>query len=872
MAFNFNKFTIKTQELIQTAIEIAQNYNNQVLEPVHLLAAIVQEQGNIADTIIQKTGGNIALLKIKINEVLNTLPQITGAGLSNQSMSPNTIKVFDDATEEARNMKDEYVSSEHLVIALAKSPDKAGQLLNDMGITKENVLFAIKEVRGGQRVTTQTAEDTYQSLKKFSRDLNELAKSGKLDPVIGRDEEIRRVLQVLSRRTKNNPVLIGEPGVGKTAIAEGLAHRIISGDVPENLKTKTIVALDMGALIAGTQFRGQFEERLKAVLKEVQDSNGEIILFIDELHTLVGAGSVQGSMDAANILKPALSRGELHCVGATTLDEYRKYIEKDAALERRFQPVLVSEPSVDDTISILRGLKDKYEVHHGVRITNGAIIAAATLSARYITDRFLPDKAIDLIDEAASRLRIEIDSMPEELDQAERKIKQLEIEREALKRETDDDSQKRLETVNEELVDYNKDRDKFKLHWDLEKEKIHKIRSMKSEIESTKLLSDKYEREGDLGKVAELRYGKIVSLEKQLKKETEELAVIQKDTKMLKEEVEAEDVAEVVAKWTGIPVNKMLESERSKLLKLEDELHKKVVGQNDAVYAVANAIRRSRAGLQDTNRPIGSFIFMGTTGVGKTELARALAEILFDDEHSMVRIDMSEYMEKFSVSRLIGAPPGYVGYEEGGQLTEAVRRRPYSVVLLDEIEKAHPDVFNILLQVLDDGRLTDNQGNIVNFKNCIIIMTSNLGSQLIHEKLEYATDENIDNIMDDLRNRLIVMLQKTIKPEFLNRVDEVVLFKPLTKNEIRQIVDIQIAKVQKLLDEKEIKLDVDDDTKDWLTKLGFDVTYGARPLKRAIQRHLINPLSQEILMGKFLQGDTIKITEGNAGKLIFTKG
>ncbi|MDP4116507.1 MAG: ATP-dependent chaperone ClpB [Bacteroidota bacterium] len=872
MAFNFNKFTIKTQELIQTAIEIAQNYNNQVLEPVHLLAAIVQEQGNIADTILQKTGGNISLLKIKINELLNSFPQVTGAGLGNQSMSPNTIKVFDDAAEEAKNMKDEFVSSEHLVIALAKSTDKAGQLLNDMGITKDNVLFAIRDVRGGQRVTTQTAEDTYQSLKKFSRDLNELAKLGKLDPVIGRDEEIRRVLQVLSRRTKNNPVLIGEPGVGKTAIAEGLAHRIIAGDVPENLKTKTIVALDMGALIAGTQFRGQFEERLKAVLKEVQNSNGEIILFIDELHTLVGAGAVQGSMDAANILKPALARGELHCVGATTLDEYRKYIEKDAALERRFQPVLVSEPSIDDTISILRGLKEKYEVHHGVRITNGAIIAAATLSARYITDRFLPDKAIDLIDEAASKLRIEIDSMPEELDQVERKIKQLEIEREALKRESDDDSKKRIETVNEELADYNLERDQFRLHWDLEKQKIQKIRSMKSDIENTKLLSDKYEREGDLGKVAELRYGKIVSLDKQLKQETEELASIQKETKMLKEEVEAQDVAEVVAKWTGIPVSRMLESEKSKLLKLEDELHKRVVGQNEAVYAVANAIRRSRAGLQDANRPIGSFIFMGTTGVGKTEIARALAEILFDDEHSMVRIDMSEYMEKFSVSRLIGAPPGYVGYEEGGQLTEAVRRRPYSVILLDEIEKAHPDVFNILLQVLDDGRLTDNQGNIVNFKNTIIIMTSNLGSHLIHEKLENATDENIENIIDDLKNRLVALLRKTIKPEFLNRIDEVVLFKPLTISEIRQIVDIQLANVQQLLNDKEIILNVDDETKDWLARLGFDVTYGARPLKRAIQRHLINPLSQEILMGKFLQGDTIKVEVGNTGKLIFTKG
>ncbi|HVO75166.1 MAG TPA: AAA family ATPase, partial [Ignavibacteriaceae bacterium] len=711
----------------------------------------------------------------------------------------------------------------------------------------------------------------YQALEKYGRDLNELAKTGKLDPVIGRDEEIRRVLQVLSRRTKNNPVLIGEPGVGKTAIAEGIAHRIISGDVPENLKTKKIVALDMGALIAGTQFRGQFEERMKAVVKEVQESNGEIILFIDELHTLIGAGSVQGSMDAANILKPALARGELHAIGATTLNEYKKHIEKDAALERRFQPVYVAEPSVEDTISILRGLSERYEVHHGVRITDGAIIAAAQLSHRYITDRFLPDKAIDLIDEAASKLRIEIDSMPEELDTVERKIKQLEIEQEALKREKDEASQKRLDELKKELTELNEERNKLRLHWNLEKEKIQKIRSMKSEIENTKNLADKYEREGDLGKVAELRYGKIASLEKQLKEETKNLTQIQKNKKMLKEEVDAEDIAEVVSKWTGIPVSKMMESERTKLLKLEDELHKRVIGQNDAVYAVANAIRRSRTGLQDVNRPIGSFIFLGTTGVGKTELARTLAEFLFDDEHAMVRIDMSEYMEKFSVSRLIGAPPGYVGYEEGGQLTEAVRRRPFSVVLLDEIEKAHPDVFNILLQVLDDGRLTDNQGRTVNFKNTIIIMTSNLGSHLIQEKLENADENDLDEVMDELRYKLVDLLRKTIQPEFLNRVDEIVLFKPLRRNEIRQIVDIQIQHVQNLLKEKEITLIVDDESKDWLAKLGYDVTYGARPLKRTIQKYLTNPLSQELLAGNFHNGDTIKVSLGSRGKLEFHK-
>ncbi len=871
MAFNFSKLTVKAQEVVQSALEIAQNYNNQILEPEHLLAALIQESGNIADTILQKTGGNVGRLRLKVNEVLEHLPKVTGAGIGNQQMSPSTGKLFDVASEEARNLKDEFVSTEHLLLSLSSLQGKAGQLLRDNGISHDAILSALKDVRGNQRVTNQNPEDTYQALKKYGRDLNELAKAGKLDPVIGRDEEIRRVLQVLSRRTKNNPVLIGEPGVGKTAIAEGLAHRIIAGDVPENLKTKSIVALDMGALIAGTQFRGQFEERMKAVLKEVQESNGEIILFIDELHTLVGAGSVQGSMDAANILKPALARGELHAVGATTLNEYKKYIEKDAALERRFQPVLVSEPSEEDTISILRGLKERYEVHHGVRITDGAIVAAAQLSNRYITDRFLPDKAIDLIDEAASKLRIEIDSMPEELDVVERKIKQLEIEKEALKRERDDASAKRLSELQQELSGLSEERNQLKLHWNLERERIQKIRSMKSELENAKTLADKYEREGDLGKVAELRYGNIVTLEKQLKDESINLAEAQKEKKMLKEEVDAEDIAEIVAKWTGIPVSKMMESERSKLLRLEDELHKRIVGQDEAVYAVANAIRRSRTGMQDENRPLGSFIFLGTTGVGKTELARTLAEFLFDDEHSMIRIDMSEYMEKFSVSRLIGAPPGYVGYEEGGQLTEAVRRRPYSVVLLDEIEKAHPDVFNILLQVLDDGRLTDNQGRVVNFKNTIIIMTSNLGSHIIQEKLEHVDEDNIENTLGELRYQLMDLLRKTIRPEFLNRVDEVVLFKPLTRKEIREIVNIQIANVQRMLVQKEIVIKIDDEVKDWIAKLGYDVTFGARPLKRTIQRHLINPLSQELLAGNFKDGDHIFVTLGNSGKLFFKK-
>ena len=651
MAFNFNKLTVKAQEIVQSALEIAQNYNNQILEPEHVLAALIQEKGNIADTIMQKTGGNVNSVKLKVNDLLEKLPKVSGAGIGNQQMSNNMGKLFDDAAEEAKNLKDEFVSTEHLLLALSKSDGKAGQLLRDNGISHDEILTALKDVRGTQRVTTQNPEDTYQALEKYGRDLNELAKAGKLDPVIGRDEEIRRVLQVLSRRTKNNPVLIGEPGVGKTAIAEGIAHRIVSGDVPENLKTKRIVGLDMGALVAGTQFRGQFEERMKAVLKEVQESNGEIILFIDELHTLVGAGAVSGSMDAANILKPALARGELHAIGATTLNEYKKHIEKDAALERRFQPVIVSEPNVEDTISILRGLRERYEVHHGVRITDAAIVAAAQLSHRYITDRFLPDKAIDLVDEAASKLRIEIDSMPEELDSIERKIKQLEIEREALKREKDEASAKRLEELKKELSDLEEQRNTLRMHWNLEKEKIQHIRNMKSEMDNSKTLADRYEREGDLGKVAELRYGKIASLEKQLKKETNEFAEIQKNKKMLKEEVDAEDIAEVVSKWTGIPVNKMLESERSKLLKLEDQLHNRVVGQEEAVSAVANAIRRSRTGLQDINRPLGSFIFLGTTGVGKTELARALAEFLFDDEHAMIRIDMSEYMEKFSVSR-----------------------------------------------------------------------------------------------------------------------------------------------------------------------------------------------------------------------------
>lgn len=869
MAYNFNKFTVKAQDTIQNGIEIAQNYNNQIVEPEHLLAALLQDQQNVAHSIIQKAGGNINQMRIKTGELLEKLPKVTGSGTGNQQLSMNTARIFDNSAEEARKLKDEYVSNEHILLALSEDKSSAGKLLNENGIGRDVILAALKDIRGNQRVTSQNPEDTYQALKKYGRDLNELARSNKLDPVIGRDEEIRRVLQVLSRRTKNNPVLIGEPGVGKTAIAEGIAHRIVAGDVPETLRTKRIVGLDMGALIAGTQFRGQFEERLKAVVKEVQESEGEIILFIDELHLLVGAGKTDGAMDAANILKPALSRGELHAIGATTLDEYRKYIEKDAALERRFQPVLVSEPNEEDSISILRGLKERYEVHHGVRITDGAIVAAVQLSNRYITDRFLPDKAIDLIDESASKLRIEIDSMPEELDAVERKVKQLEIEREALKREKDSDSASRLVDLQAELNELMEERTRLKSHWLLEKEKIQSLRTMKSEIEKAKNDADRFEREGNLGKVAELRYGVINELERRMKKESEDLALIQKGSKMLKEEVDAEDVAEIVAKWTGIPVSRMLESERSKLMRLEEELHRRIVGQDDAVAAVSNAIRRSRAGLQDANRPIGSFIFIGTTGVGKTELARALAEFLFNDEHAMIRIDMSEYMEKFSVSRLIGAPPGYVGYDEGGQLTEAVRRRPYSVVLLDEIEKAHHDVFNVLLQVLDDGRLTDNQGRTVDFKNTIIIMTSNLGSHLIQEKLSGLDEKNFDNMMGELRLSLSELLRRTIRPEFLNRIDEVVLFKPLLKNEIEKIIDLQLQRVGRLLAEKGLQLEIEEGVKNFLLQHGYDVTFGARPLKRTIQRYLINPLSSVLLMNKYESGDTVVVKYPGAGNLEF---
>jgi len=869
---NFNKFTIKSQEAVQNAQEIASSYGNQVIEPEHLLAALVQDSEGIVVPILQKLGTNVNYLKIKINEMVEHLPKVQGSNMSNQQISSALGQVFESAQKEAEQLKDEYVSTEHLLLGLLAAKTTATKVLTDQGVTKENIYKALKDVRGTQRVTDQTPEDKYQSLARFGRDLNELARKGKLDPVIGREEEIRRVLQVLSRRTKNNPVLIGEPGVGKTAIAEGIAERIVKGDVPEGLKTKRIVALDMGTLVAGTSFRGQFEERLKAVLKEVTDSNGEIILFIDELHTLVGAGAAQGSVDASNMLKPALARGDLRAIGATTIDEYRKYIEKDPALERRFQPVLVEEPTVEDTISILRGLKERYEVHHGVRITDGAIVAAAQLSHRYISDRFLPDKAIDLVDEAASKLRMEIDSMPEELDDVERRIKQLEIEREAVKREKDADSKSRLEEIEHELAELNQTRSELKAHWQLEKGLIQSIRKMKGDIDNAKKEAEQQERQSNLGRVAELRYGVITELEKRLKEASLKLNEVQKIQKMLKEEVDAEDIAEIVAKWTGIPVQRMLESDRTKLLHLEDRIHKRLIDQEDAVKAVADAIRRSRAGLQDVRKPIGSFIFLGSTGVGKTELAKALAEFLFNDENAIVRIDMSEYMEKFSVSRLIGAPPGYVGYEEGGQLTEAVRRKPYSVVLLDEIEKAHPEVFNILLQLLDEGRLTDSKGRTVNFKNTIVIMTSNLGSQLIQEKLGTLTEENRDELMGELRVQLLEMLRQSVRPEFLNRIDEIILFKPLTMTELRKIVELQLLQVQKLVADKNITLEFTDEAKERLAAIGYDPSYGARPLKRIIQKYVINTLSEKLLSGSVVEGDTVEIGTNNRGMIeIVTK-
>lgn len=841
---NFNKFTIKAQEAVQAALDLAQNENHQAVEPAHILKALLSDSENVTIQILKKIGVNVSSLLDQLEKKMKSFPVVKGASVSGQYLSNNTKALFDKAQTEATDLGDEYISSEHILLAMIVTSSETSTLLKDQGVKKDQVLQILKDVRGSQTVDDPNAESRYQALKKYAMNLNEMAEKNKLDPVIGRDQEIRRVMQILSRRTKNNPVLIGEPGVGKTAIAEGLALRIVRGDVPEGLKTKQIVALDMGALVAGTKFRGEFEERLKAVVKEVMDSDGELILFIDEIHTLVGAGATEGSMDAANILKPSLARGELHAIGATTLTEYRKYIEKDKALERRLQTVFVGEPSIEDTVSILRGLQERYEVHHGVRITDAAIVAAAELSHRYIADRFLPDKAIDLIDEAASRLRLQIDSMPEELDSMERQIRQLEIEREALKRENDE---AKLKANEKELADLEEKRKSMRAQWDHEKGLIQKTRELKQAIETARNQADKAEREGQYEKVAELRYGTITQLEKDLEETKAKLDDVQEGRSLLKEQVEAEEIADIVSRWTGIPVTKMLSSERQKLLKLEEELHKRVIGQDQAIEAVSDAVRRARAGLQDENRPIGSFMFLGSTGVGKTELARSLADFLFNDEDAMIRIDMSEYMEKHSVSRLIGAPPGYVGYDEGGQLTEAVRRKPYSVVLLDEIEKAHPDAFNILLQLLDDGRLTDNKGVTVDFTNTIVIMTSNIGSHLISEEIEKSGGEMDDETYTELQDRLFEQLKKTIRPEFLNRIDDVVVFHPLDQRHIRQIVDIQLKRVEKMLAKNKVSVSVSENVKDWLAARGYDPVYGARPLKRVIQTQIVNQLAKQLI-------------------------
>ena len=857
----FDKFTIKSQELIQNAQALASQHRNQQIEPEHLLAAMLSETSGIAGTMLRKLGVSPDEIVQEVNAAVARLPGVSGAGTGEVYISPRSKAILEEAFAQATKMKDEYVSIEHIFLAIADEKNgEAAKILSQAGVTQDSIFSVLKEIRGKQRITDPNPEDKYQALEKFSSDLTDLARLGKMDPVIGRDEEIRRIVQVLSRRTKNNPVLIGEPGVGKTAIVEGLAQRILEGDVAETLKNRRLVALDMGALIAGAKYRGEFEDRLKAVLKEVETAEGEIILFIDELHTVVGAGAAEGAVDASNMLKPALARGTLRCVGATTLNEYRKYIEKDAALERRFQPVLVGEPSVEDTISILRGLKEKYEIHHGVRIKDSAIVAAATLSHRYIADRFLPDKAIDLIDECASKLRIEIDSMPVEIDEIQRKITQSEIERQALKKETDPASKERLKKLEAELADLNDKLMRLKGHWQNEKDLIQTIRKIKEDQEQLSTEAQLAEREGDLARVAEIRYGKALKLEKQLEEANQKLSELQQASKMLKEEVDDEDVAEVVSRWTRIPVSKMLEGEKDKLVQMESRLHKRLIGQEEAVSAVSNAVRRARSGLQDPNRPIGSFIFMGPTGVGKTELAKALAEFIFDSEQAIARVDMSEYMEKHSVARLIGAPPGYVGYEEGGYLTEAVRRRPYSVVLFDEIEKAHPEVFNVMLQILDDGRMTDGQGRTVDFKNTIVIMTSNVGSQWI-QKLA-GSDR------DELETRVTEALRASFKPEFLNRIDEIIIFQNLTADEIVKIVDIQMDRLGQRLADKNIELILSDSAKELIAKKGYDPVYGARPLKRVIQQYIENPLSLEILEDKISDGSRIS-AEAEADRIVF---
>ena len=859
---NFNNFTIKSQEAVQQAVNLVQSRGQQAIEPEHLLAGVLKVGENVTNFIFQKLGINGQQIETVLDKQIASLPKVSGG---EPYLSRDANEVLQKAVEFSKSLGDEYVSLEAIILALLNVKSTVSTILKDAGVTDKELRAAISELRQGQNVTSQSSEDTYQSLSKYAINLIEAARNGMLDPVIGRDEEIRRVLQILSRRTKNNPVLIGEPGTGKTAIVEGLAQRILRGDVPENLKNKQLFSLDMGALVAGAKYKGEFEERLKSVINEVTKSDGNIILFIDEIHTLVGAGKGEGAMDAANILKPALARGELRSIGATTLDEYQKYFEKDKALERRFQTVMVDEPDTASSISILRGLKERYENHHQVRIKDEAIIAAVELSNRYITDRFLPDKAIDLMDEAAAKLRMERDSLPEELDEIERRLKQLEIEREAIKREKDE---AKLAQLNKEIAELKEQETSYKAKWQSEKELVNKIQQNKKEIEQLKFEADKAEREGDYGKVAEIRYGKLQSLENEIKSIQEDLKKKQGDNAMIKEEVTAEDIADVVSRWTGIPVSKMLQSERDKLLHLEDELHKRVIGQDEAIEAVADAVRRSRAGLQDPKRPIGSFIFLGTTGVGKTELAKALAEYLFDDESLMTRIDMSEYQEKHTVSRLIGAPPGYVGYDEGGQLTEAVRRKPYSVVLFDEIEKAHPDVFNILLQVLDDGRLTDNKGRTVNFKNTIIIMTSNLGSSYIQSQFEKINDQNHDQVVEETKAEVMNMLKKTIRPEFLNRIDETIMFQPLNKNEIEQIVRLQINGIKKMLEENGVTLQMSDQAVDFIATAGYDPEFGARPVKRAIQRYLLNDLSKKLLSQEVDRTKPIIVERSSEG-LIF---
>jgi ATP-dependent Clp protease ATP-binding subunit ClpB len=858
-----DRFTIKAQEGMASAQRVASEHNNQEITPEHLLAALLEQEEGIVVPILKKVGANTDAIRGELAAEIEKLPKVYGAAEAGAYMARSLKKAVDTAFREMERLRDEFVSTEHLLVGVVDTDSRASEILAANGVTKDDVYQALVEIRGSQRVTDQAPEDKYQALQRFARDLTDLARKGKLDPVIGRDDEIRRVVQVLSRRTKNNPVLIGEPGVGKTAIVEGLAQRVMKGDVPETLKDKRVVALDIGALVAGAKYRGEFEERLKAVLREIEEAEGRVILFIDELHTLVGAGGAEGAVDASNMLKPALARGELRAIGATTVDEYRKRIEKDPALERRFQPILVGEPSVEDTIAILRGLKERYEVHHGVEIKDAALVAASVLSHRYITDRFLPDKAVDLMDEAASRLRIEIDSLPTEIDEVERRIVQLTIEKQALSKEKDKASKERLEKVEREIAELDEQSKGMKAHWQAEKEAIEKIRKIKEDVENLKAEAEKAERTGNLDRVAEIRYGRLVDLGKQLEQESKRLQELQKDKKMLKEEVDEEDIAEIVSKWTGIPITRMMEGEIQKLIKMEDRLKQRVVGQDHAIEAISNAVRRARAGLQDPNRPLGSFIFLGPTGVGKTELGRALAEFLFDDEKAMTRIDMSEFMERHSVARLIGAPPGYVGYEEGGYLTEATRRKPYSVILFDEIEKAHQDVFNLLLQILDDGRLTDGKGRTVDFKNTVIIMTSNIGSQWIRDLA--GNDE-------EMRKRVTEALRSHFRPEFLNRVDETVIFNSLGMEEIKQIVELQLGRLKERMKERNLDIALTDAAKDYIAREGFDPAFGARPLRRAIEKKVQNPLALKLLEGDFKEGDVVKVDlDPKTHDLTFTK-